>query len=90
MFGLHKAIRDTIKDAFVNFYDKNLLKKMRSWETQNINGLITTVKGKRCPKYIYLRLTVLDIATVSAVTNFKDTMFRILNVFCKQKLYPIF
>ena len=27
MFGLHKAIRDTIKDAFVNFHDKNLLKK---------------------------------------------------------------
>ena len=52
----------------------NLLKKMSYSKTQNNNERINALLWKRCPKDIYVGLTVLEIGTASAVIHFSDPM----------------
>lgn len=43
-------------------------------KTQNNNERINALLWKRCPKDIYVGLTVLEIGTASAVINFSESM----------------
>ena len=63
------------------------LKKCLHGKTQHYEGLNALI-WKRCPKNIYVGLTVLEIGTASAVTNFNHGMAGILKVLAKLDIIP--
>ena len=56
------------------------IKQWAHCKTQNIEG-VNALKWKRCPKDIYVDLTVLNIGTASSVSKFNAAMVRVLRVF---------
>ena len=76
MSGIHIKVLKPLK-----------LKKCLHGITQHYEGLNALI-WKRCPKNIYVGLTVLAIGTASAVTNFNHGMAGILKVLAKLDVIP--
>ena len=83
-------VKSAIRNIFMSISNVNLLKKMSYGKTQNNNERINALLWKRCPKDIYVGLTVLEIGTASAVINFSESMVgmvRQMGYYTCQQLY---
>ena len=86
--GLPIVVKDAIKNIFMDLSDIDLLKKCLHGKTQNNNEGLNAIIWKRCPKDVYVGLTVIEIGTASAVINFNDGMVGITKVLTKLGMIP--
>ena len=82
------VMKDAIKNIFMDLSDIDLPKKCLHGKTQNNNEGINAIIWKRCPKDVYVGLTVPEIGTASAVINFSDGMVGITKVLTKLEVIP--
>ena len=78
--GIHNKIFKLIKPVSMDLSNDELLKKCIHGKTQNTNESLNAVILKKCPKYIYVFRTTLEIDVDSTIINFNSGATRVIDV----------